>query len=469
MGRGADAAELLSKLAETAPKPEDARELRRRAASELVKAGYLDEGMDTISPVLREIGVWQPRGPVTAILGTLWNRLVMLIRGYDFEQREESEVPPRLLERIDSLLATKTGLTHHEAIFAGYQQSRAIRLALRAGEARRLIRCLVHDAAIWVAMGRNTKGEQLMAKARELVQGVAEPEYHRVVEYVTANHFDHSGHWLEAAAGFEKLHERLDESPNSGWIRGASTVQWMYVRKLLGRFGLLRNELPERVATARDLGIRHEHISLSNLWAHTQAIYGDFDSARRLHREIREQWHPRQVTFQQIVIAVTEFEIAMLAGEVEEAIAAAEQVLGDTKARIVASMMPSHVDFYELRARSRVRAAIEGVDPERSMKLVGHDLKRMRKSHKPQVAPQAMAIEAALDSCKGDTQAALAHWREAAAKFEALAMSAHLAAVNARLGDHGDEEAKRKADAYFKAEAIPEPRRLVDTLAPGSS
>ena len=162
LGRGPEAAKMFISLAESSDKPESARELRRRAASELVKAGYLDEGMDTIAPVLREIGLWQPRGATMAILGTLWNRIVMLLRGYAFVQRQESEVPPRLLERIDSLLATKTGLSHHEAIFAGYQQSRAIRLALRAGEARRLIRCLVHDAAIFVAIGRRERGRALM-------------------------------------------------------------------------------------------------------------------------------------------------------------------------------------------------------------------------------------------------------------------------------------------------------------------
>src|SRR5690606_3480802 len=141
---------------------------------------YLDEGMDTIAPVLREVGIWQPRGPIGAILGTVWHRILLMLRGYGFVQRTAAEVPPRLLERIDTLLATKTGLSHHEAIFAGYQQSRAIRLALRAGEPRRLIRCLVHDAAIFVAIGRREKGRALMDVARRLVSSVDELEYHRV-------------------------------------------------------------------------------------------------------------------------------------------------------------------------------------------------------------------------------------------------------------------------------------------------
>ncbi|PRP91533.1 Serine/threonine-protein kinase StkP [Enhygromyxa salina] len=467
LGRGAEAGAMFTALASGAETPQSARDLRRRAASELVKAGYLDEGMDAITPVLRDVGLWQPRGPVTAILGTLWNRLLLGIRGYGFSSREDAEVPPRLLERIDTLLATKTGLSHHEAIFAGYQQSRAIRLALRAGEARRLIRCLVHDAAIFVAIGRKEKGDALMARARELVAGVAEPEFHRVIEYVTANHLDHSGDWLGAVAGFEQLHERLDESPNSGWIRGATTVQWMYVRKLLGRFALLRAELPERVATARDLGVRHEHISLSVLSALTLAIYGELGPARRLLAETREQWHPRQVTFQHILLATTEIEIAMLAGEPAKAVEAAERVLGNTKVRIVAAMMPSHVDVYELRARSRVRGALEGHDKARSLKLVRKDLARLRRSHKAQVAPQADTIEAALHRCEDDAAGAEAAWRRAAAGFEALAMAAHLAAVRTRLAELGDEQAGAEARAYFEAQSIDDPARLVNALAPG--
>jgi hypothetical protein len=468
LGRGAEAAAMFTSLASGAESPESARELRRRAASELVKAGYLDEGMDTIAPVLREIGVWQPRGPVLAIVGTIWNRLIMLVRGYDFEQRQESEVPRRLLERIDSLLATKTGLSHHEAIFAGYQQSRAIRLALRAGEARRLIRCLVHDAAIFVALGRKDKGRALMDTARELVAGVSELEYHRVIEYVEANHLDHSGDWRGAAEGFEKLQERLDESPNSGWIRGASTVQWMWVRKILGRFALLRTELPERVATARDLGVRHEHVSLSALHALTLAVYGEIEPARRLRTEVSERWHPRQITFQHIVLAMIEVEIAMLVGEPQAAVAAAERVLGNFKARIVAEMMPSHVDFYELRARSRVSAALEGFDTARSVKLVRRDLQRLRRSHKPQVAPQAKIIEAALHMCAGEQAAAEACWREAAERCEALAMAAHLAAVRIRLEALGDAKAGELARAYFEEQGIESSERIAAALAPGA-
>ncbi|KIG15063.1 Serine/threonine protein kinase [Enhygromyxa salina] len=477
LGRGAEAAAMFIGLAPGADSPQASRELERRAASELVKAGYLDEGMDTITPVLRAVGIWHPRGTFMAIVGTLWNRLLLGIRGYAFKQRQQSEVPPQLLERIDTLLATKTGLTHHEAIFTGYQQSRAIRLALRAGEARRLIRCLVHDAAIFVAIGRKQKGRALMDVARELVKGVSEPEYHRVVEYVTANHHDHSGNWLEAASEFEELQERLDESPNSGWIRGASTVQWMYVSKLLGRFGLLRAQLPERVATARDLGNRHEHISLSALLSLVTAIYIDpgtgpqtdaaFAECRQLLAEVREQWHPRQITFQHIIMAMTEVEIAMLAGDPAGAVGTAERVLGDTRARIVAMMMPSHIDFYELRGRSRVRAALEGIDTQRSLELVRHDLKRLRGGHKPQVAAQAIALEAALHSCLGDDAAAQAAWRRAAESFEALAMGAHLASVRTRLGGLGDSAAGELARGYFEAQGITAPMRLVDALAPG--
>jgi hypothetical protein len=461
LGRGPEAAKMFISLADSTGGGREARQLRRRAASELVKAGYLDEGMDTIAPVLREVGLWQPRGPLMAILGTVWNRILMLPRGYAFVQRQESEVPPDLLERIDSLLATKTGLSHHEAIFAGYQESRAIRLALRAGEARRLIRCLVHDASIFIAIGRRARGHALMETARSLVTGVSEPEYHRVIEYVEANHCDHSGNWPEAAARFEKLHERLDNSPNSGWIRGASTVQLMWVRRLLGQFALLRSTLPERVATARDLGVRHELVSLGSLRALTMALDGEFEPAQRLLAELREQWRPRQLTFQHIILAMCEVELAMLSGMPEQAVEAAERVLGNTKARIVAEMMPSHVDFYELRARSRVQAAIAGIDTARSLAKIRRDLPRLRKSHKPQVGAQRFLIEAAVHSCEGDRAQAEARWREAAERLEKLSMAAHLAAVQVRLGQ------SELAQVYFDAQGIVDPQRLVDALAPG--
>jgi hypothetical protein len=334
---------------------------------------------------------------------------------------------------------------------------------LRAGEARRLIRCLVHDASIYIAIGRRERGRALMDVARQLVTGVNEPEYHRVIEYVEANHCDHSGNWPEAAARFEKLHERLDNSPNSGWIRGASTVQLMWVRRLLGQFALLRSTLPERLATARDLGVRHEYVSLGSLRALTMALDGQFDPARKLLAELREQWRPRQLTFQHIILAMCEVEISLLSGMPEQAVEASERVLGNTKARIVAGMMPSHVDFYELRARSRIQAALAGIDTSRSLAKVRRDLPRLQKSHKPQVGAQRFLIEAAVHSCEGDRAQAEARWREAAERLDKLSMAAHLAAVQVRLGQ------SEQARVYFDAQGITDPQRLVDALAPGKS
>ena len=235
----------------------------------------------------------------------------------------------------------------------------------------------------------------------------------------------------------------------------------MWVRRLLGQFALLRAALPERLATARDLGVRHEYVSLGSLRALTMALDGEFDPARRLLAELREQWQARQMTFQHIILAMCEVELAILAGMPEQAVEATERVLGNTKARIVASMMPSHVDFYELSARGRVQVALRGTDTQRMLARVRRDLARLRKSHKPQVAAQRLMIEAAVHSCEGDRAQAEARWREAAERFEKLAMAAHLAAVRVRLGQ------REQAQAYFDAQGIKEPRRLVDALAPG--
>ncbi|EDM76397.1 hypothetical protein PPSIR1_07520, partial [Plesiocystis pacifica SIR-1] len=470
MGRGGEAADRFEALARTAEDPRAARDLRRRAASERVKIGLLDEGMDTITPVLREIGVWQPRGVGMAILSTVWHRLCLIVRGHAFERRAEADIDPDLLERIDSLLATKTGLSHHEAIFAGYQQSRAMRLALRAGEPKRLIRCLVHDASIFVAIGRREKGRELMTAARELLPHIEEPEYHRVVEYVTANHLDHSGRWPEAAEAFAALQVRLETSPNSGWIRGASTVQWNWVRKILGRYGELRAELPELLAVARDLGQHHVGVSLGSLHALTLAVYGEGEDALLRLDALARQWHPRQVTFQHIVLAMSRVEVSLLMGDAPGALDAVAAVLDDWRAKVVANMMPSHVEFHELRARAQLAALADGSQPSsdrgRALARVRKDLAKLAKSHKPQAAPLRAILLGSLSAVEGDESAAEQTWREAAERLEAHDMQAHLAAVRVRLAARGDAGAAAAAQAYFEAQGLDDPQPLIATLVP---
>jgi hypothetical protein len=97
--------------------------------------------------VLREIGMSMPSTPRRALVSLLWRRALIRLRGLRFRERDQSQISPEALTRIDTCWSLAHALGFVNTILAADFEARTLLLAIHAGEPTRLVRNLTMEAA----------------------------------------------------------------------------------------------------------------------------------------------------------------------------------------------------------------------------------------------------------------------------------------------------------------------------------
>jgi hypothetical protein len=174
-GRGAQAARHYFEAARSA-EPDQALELERRAAEQLLISGHRSEGLETLTTVLAQSGIAGPnRGPALGRL--LWQRLRLRLAGTNFEAKDTASIDPELLRRVDACGVAARTLTVREPVMGAVFGAMHLRLALAAGEPSRVVEGLATEVMYAATEGIRAakRVEHLIACARNIELTRAEP------------------------------------------------------------------------------------------------------------------------------------------------------------------------------------------------------------------------------------------------------------------------------------------------------
>lgn len=132
----------------------------------------MDEGLPVLETVLGRVGLRMPKRKWQAILGTLFHRSFLWLRGIRFRQRQLGEISNRDLNRIDVCWTAAVGLSLVHPFPASVFQTRHFLMALRAGEIYRVARGLAMEAGFSSIPGRRTRSrsEKLLLLAMALAE-----------------------------------------------------------------------------------------------------------------------------------------------------------------------------------------------------------------------------------------------------------------------------------------------------------
>src|SRR5262249_11501771 len=144
-GHAAAAAAELQAVALGAD-PAQALDLRRRSALLLLSSGHVDEGMAALRDVAASVGLSRCGSPRASFALLVSPRILLGWRGLKYTQRKAEDVPADLLAKLDVCDTAAAGLAMVDTIHGAYFQSYSLRLALQAGEPRRLVRALALEA-----------------------------------------------------------------------------------------------------------------------------------------------------------------------------------------------------------------------------------------------------------------------------------------------------------------------------------
>jgi hypothetical protein len=140
-GLGRDAAAAYHEALHDA-EPGMAIELERRAAEQLIRAGYLNQAATVLESLLPRIGVRPPRTEAGAFVGLVTRRLALGVRGTRFRERQERDVPLEDLRRIDVLWSIGAPLSLVDLVRGNHLHLLGTHLVLRAGEPKRVVRAI---------------------------------------------------------------------------------------------------------------------------------------------------------------------------------------------------------------------------------------------------------------------------------------------------------------------------------------
>lgn len=256
-GRSAAAAPIFAALATTAHDPAERSACRRRAAEEWLKCGRVDDGVETLRAVLREVGLRYPGSQIEAMARAVAR--IVRIRSMDgtFVARDEGTLAPEALARIDATRAAGTGLMLIDPLRGYGFLARFLLDAHAAGEPRRVAAGLSFNAVTLCRGGESgfPRATKWLRSARDVAERLDDDYLRGLADACEAGVHVCTGRWTSGA--------RLALGAPAKLRRQGAAATWESTAAVsLGRTGLLfsgeikrlRPEAARHLRAAEDVG-----------------------------------------------------------------------------------------------------------------------------------------------------------------------------------------------------------------------
>ena len=264
-GRGYQAAECYLSAARLLP-GSPAIEMRRQAAEQLMRGGYLDEGIKLFSELLGSAGIHVPKTRLESLVRMLAIRAYIRFRGLGWKERAEAEIPAATLKKMDLLWSGAMALLPTDTFFGSYLHALHMLEALRAGEPFRLASSFSF-AAIYESMGGTREydhGRKLIRLAVELTERINDPYLSALTElswvgldFLSGRVEDGMLHCQTAAEALEKARRRA-----TAWELGTFNMALIWFLGWGGRIRELSQKVPMIMQDGRSRGDVYAEVSV---------------------------------------------------------------------------------------------------------------------------------------------------------------------------------------------------------------
>ena len=471
-GRGVESAAAYREAAAEVG-GDEALTLQRNAAYQLLISGRVDEGIAALRPLLHRIGMRLPRTPGRAMLGSLASRLRLIVRGLSFRRRSAAEVPAEQLLRVDLCHACALGLSNVDWVRGAAFQSRALLLALEAGEPLRVALSLGWETVISGCSGRierwRTPGLERAAAA--LAEEVGHPHA--------------KGMALLGAGGsgflIGRLRQGLDacdrgaallrrECPGAFWERDTCEIFAFWCLHYMGHVAELRGRVARLGQEARERGDRYMEATLGYPGVLVLLADDRPDEARALNERVVRLWSQQGFHVQHLTSYYSRLYIALYEGDGS----AAWRVVAETRTALMASWLTGieqvRIDELQLRGRAALAAAAGADDPSPLLRVAGRMARRLAGMGVPQARAYAWMLRAGLAARRGDDRAEAEELRRAVAACEVGELDLCAAASRIALGRLvGGDEGRALVEvgrSWMLDQTIVDPSRMAACVLP---
>jgi hypothetical protein len=469
-GRGHQAAGAYLQALEHAP-ADDAIELERRAASELIRAGYLDEAAGVIDRLLSKVGVRAQRSTVAAFATVLKYQLLLAIRGTGFTVRSESQVPAADLRRIDVLRAIGEPLALSSLIQGNALNFQAAWHAFRAGEPRRVILGLTALATMTSLGGTRSvrRVKKLVTQADTLAATLKDPQARGRVALAQGLSLKISGSWKRGVEQLEAANLIFAGLPGARWEIQTAQISLYDALYWMGEWARLAREVPARRQDAEQRGDLYSATHIMARLSPLVHLARDHVAEARADAEHGlDHWTKRHFHLQHRFGVCTGLDIELYSGDAASArdrLRAAWRAL--TPIMFVFQNGRIEMRFY----RARVALAGAAMGNSAALRAVTADARRLEGEKAPWASALATLLRATVAYASGRSNHALPRLEAAEAALLQCDMFLYAAAARYRRGSitPGEEGLllMDSARQMMQVQQIANPSRLAGLLTPG--
>ena len=447
-----------------------ALELRRRAAEQLLRSGHIDRGLAVIDDVLREVGlptVSRRRWPVAALLV---QRALLRIRRWRGPARQPGDDDDR--RRVACCWSVIVGLATVSPVRMAEYQTRHLRLALAACEPRRIALGMSFEAAASALAGPSaSRADALLEEARSWAAKVddrlAEP-YLALAEATVALL---CGRWRDALAHSDAAVRMFrDECVGVAWEIGTANQMALFCLFHMGRIHEMRPRLTRVLDEADRRGDLYAATELRTAAQPVVCLMDDQESAARdVLAYAQAGLSQREITMLHWQHMQSSALVELYAGAPGKAVELIDRRMPAMRRAFLHRVYAVKAFTAHLRGAAWLGALADGApDPARLRRALRRASAGLGDDPVSRSVPRL--IGAGLAVLRGDLDAAVVGYRDAADGFDAASMHQIASAARWRLGEliGGDDGGALvdQARAELSAEGVVRPDRVVAMYAP---
>jgi serine/threonine protein kinase len=477
-GRGAAAARVYLSAA-GASGDNEAIDLRRRAAEELLNSGHMDEGTSVMESVLRAVGIRAPRTPLGIFASLLFRSILLKIRGLKFRERAAARpFHARELLRIDCLYSAGIGfvVTDH---FRGKEFNlRTLLAALGSGERSRAARSLAVHATSDALEGVTAHARALATHAhlQRMVADLRQPFLDGMTTLVAAYAHHFSGQWRKGRDYFVQC-EALFRDQCLGATFELGTVRMLLCRACawLGDFRELTTRAGAILREAEQKGDLYTVINVSNPLSYLALGRDDTAEAERIVASARDKIAKRGFHVQHMFGLMSECQLWLYCGEAARTRAELDRQWPAVKRSMLLRVQALHLQLLDLRARACLALAASDASarPELLREAEGY-VREIERHDAPWARGLVHMLRASSHHIANERERAIEQLTAAEKELADAGMALHLAITQRRRSEllaaaHRDEAKALRAtsDAWMVAQDIRSPARMSALHSPG--
>jgi len=472
-GRGVEAAETYLGAARGAP-PAEALDLRRRAAENLLRSGYIDEGLRGLRTVLAAVGMDLPKNAAHAVALLALRKVELRLRGLRFEEQSEAKIAPADLAKIDVCWTATLGLGMVDPLRSACFQAQNLLLSLRAGDPYRAARALALEAPFAAGSGSSrARVTELLDQARALAIRSQSQHALALVPACTGAAFFFEGRFARSLDALDQAEQLLRERcAGVSWERATTLTFAAWNLWFLGDLRELCRRFPLYLREAEERGDRYLEVNLRTSFSNAAwLVHNEPERAEREAEDAALHWSTAGFHLQHAFAHVSRVEVDLYRGDGSAARRRLLERWHELEASQVRRVQLARIHLDYLRARTALAVAPAWESRGELIDEITRTALSIERERAPWADPLAATLRASLSARRRERPQALRELDRAIAGFEAASMSLHAAVARRCQGELDGSDAGREqveqADLWMKEQGVVAPERISAMLLPG--